>query len=613
VAKKNKKSKRPSWHQKRTKQVSRPPDGFPRSSILQQALVLHQAGRLSEAEALYRQILQAVPNHPEALHYLGLLAHEVGKNGIAVELMGRAVACRPDYVEAHYNMGNVLDDLGNADKAAACYRRALALKPDHVDAHYNLGLLLQTQGKPDEAAACYRQALILKPDYVEAHNNLGIALKDQGRLDEALDSFRRALTLKPDYFEAHSNLLFCLIYLPSQSIPQYLDEARLYGRQVAARVRIRFSDWICASRPERLCIGLVSNDFRNHPVGYFLENMLAHIDTTRLDLVAYPANREEDELTARIRPRFAAWKPLVGMDDEVAAHLIHNDGMHILIDLSGHTSHNRLPVFARKPAPVQVTWLGYFASTGMAEMDYLIADRESVPESCRESFTETVWYLPETRWCFSPPVSDKELAVAPLPALHNGYITFGCFQNLAKLNDEVLAVWGRILQALPLSRLRLQNPQNNSPALREELQRRLARQGIAPERVMFEKPVPRLDYLAAHAHIDIILDTFPFSGATTTCEALWMGVPTVTLAGNTMVARQGVSLLTCAGLTNWIAANVEDYVAKAVAYATDVEKLACLRAGLRQQVLSSPLFDGPRFARNFEAALWNMWNRYKEN
>ena len=360
-----------------------------------------------------------------------------------------------------------------------------------------------------------------------------------------------------------------------------------------------------------LRVGLVSGDFRNHPGGYFLENLLKNIDTGQVELFAYPINLMEDDLTARIRPRFAAWKPLAGLNDETAARLIHADGMHLLLDLSGHTRSNRLPIFAWKPAPVQASWLGYFASTGMAEMDYLVADPVSVPESNQVHFTEEIWNLPETRFCFTPPAVDMELGVSQLPALRNGCITFGCFQNLAKLNDDMLTLWGRIFQQLPKARLRLQNAHFNSPGMQEDLRCRLTAKGITPERITLEKGAPRAEYLAAHADIDIILDTFPFGGGTTTCEALWMGVPTVTLAGNTMVGRQGASMLSCAGLADWIADDAEDYVAKTVDHASDFEKLARLRAGLRKQVLASPLFDGPRFARNFAAALWGMWQRYQ--
>ena len=358
-----------------------------------------------------------------------------------------------------------------------------------------------------------------------------------------------------------------------------------------------------------LRIGLVSGDFRTHPVGFFLEGILANLNPARVELVAYSMSPQEDELTARLRPCFVAWNIIVGLSDEVAARKIHDDGIHILIDLTGHTASNRLPMFALKPAPVQVSWLGYFATTGLPAIDYLLADPVSVPETHRDHFTETVWYLPETRLCFTPPANRTGLELTPLPAVQNGYITFGCFQNLTKVNDAVLAAWGRIFFALPEARLRLQNSQMNCSTAREYLQQRLAQVGIMPKRVIMEGSVPREIYLAAYANVDIILDTFPYPGGTTTCEALWMGVPTLTLAGGTLLARQGASMLTCAGLEDWIASDEGDYVTRTLFHASDIHRLAQLRSGLRQKVLASPLFNARRFALHLEDALQNMWQQ----
>jgi hypothetical protein len=291
--------------------------------------------------------------------------------------------------------------------------------------------------------------------------------------------------------------------------------------------------------------------------------------------------------------------------------MIHAEGLHVLVDLSGHTKNNRLPVFAWKPAPVQVSWLGYFATTGVAEMDYLLADETGVPESHREDFTETIWYMPDTRLCFTPP--EYDLPISLLPALGNGYLTFGCFQNLAKLGDEVLSAWGEILTALPSARLRLQSKQLDNPTVQAALRLRLHQYGIDPSRVAMHGSTSRETYLSAHAEVDVILDTFPYTGGTTTSEALWMGVPTVTLAGDTLLSRQGASLLAAAGLEDWIATSEAGYVAKAIALAADLPRLARLRAGLRTQALASPLFDAPRFARNLEAALWGMWQNWQDH
>jgi predicted O-linked N-acetylglucosamine transferase (SPINDLY family) len=326
---------------------------------------------------------------------------------------------------------------------------------------------------------------------------------------------------------------------------------------------------------------------------------------------AYPTHHHGDALTDRLRAHCAGWTLLYGHSDAAAARLIHADGIHVLIDLSGHTAHNRLPVFGYKPAPVQVTWLGYFATTGVAEIDYLLADPVSVPPAHQSHFSEAIWYLPDSRLCFTPPAA--EMPVTPLPALANGFVTFGNFQNLAKLNDAVLSLWARVLTALPNARLRLQNKQLADAEVRQQLGQRLQRVGIGVDRVTMHGPQPREAYLAAHGEVDLILDTFPFPGGTTTCESLWMGVPTLTLAGDRLIGRQGASLLAAAGLSDWIAPDPEQFVVQAVARANDLPALAALRTGLRAQVLASPLFDAPGFATNFASALWAMWQRWRSS
>ena len=608
-------------------------------------VILRALGRLAEAESSYRRALELKPGYAEAHNNLGNPLKDLGRLAEAETSYRRALALKPDYAEAHYNLGNTLNAMGRLEEAETHYLRALALQPDHAEAlnglgntlkalgrpqeaeasyrralaldpgyaeaTCNLGATLHDQGRLDEAETCFRRALKFRPDYAEAHNNLGMILSTQGRFQKAEASFRRALEIRPDYADARSNLLFALNYSAGHDASRDLEEAREYGRRLDRTVRARFSSWQCASRPARLTVGLVSGDLRHHVVGYFLEGVLARIDPARMTLIAYPTAPQEDEMTARLRPHFARWQPLFGRSDEAAANLIHADGVHVLLDLSGHTAHNRLAVFAWKPAPVQASWLGYFATTGVAQMDYLIADAVGVPETDRAQFTETIWYLPDTRLCFTAP--EVALPVAPLPALAKGHITFGCFQNLTKVGDEVLAAWAKIVAALPAARLRLQCTQLGDPAMVKRLVQRLRQHGIDPAQVAMHGIVHREAYLAAHSEVDLILDTFPYPGGTTTCEALWMGVPTLTLAGNRLLSRQGASLLSAAGLPEWVAASKTDYADKALAVARDLPKLAALRAGLREQVLASALFDAPRFACHFEQALWGMWQRWQDH
>jgi protein O-GlcNAc transferase len=346
-------------------------------------------------------------------------------------------------------------------------------------------------------------------------------------------------------------------------------------------------------------------------VGYFLESLLANLDPAHVELIAYPTDLTVDALTARIKPYFAAWKPLYNLNDADAARLIHADGVHVLLDLSGHTGHNRLPVFAWKPAPVQVTWLGLPTTTGLAEMDYVLGDLHAIPAEYEHHFSEAVWRMPESYVCMIAPASPVK--VASLPALAAGQVTFGSFNNLAKMTDAVVAVWAHILKAVPNSRLSLKTKQLGDPLVCTQTRERFAACGIAPERLLLGGTVAsRDDHLAAYNQVDIALDTFPYPGVTTSVEALWMGVPVLSLQGDRFLSRTAGSIAHNAGLPDWIAADEDDYVAKAVAFASDLDRLAALRAGLRQQVLASPLFDAPRFARHFEDALWGMWQRRQD-
>ncbi len=606
--------------------------------------VLKQNGRLADAVASYRRVLEIKPDYAEAHNNLGNALKDLGQLEDAVASYQLALKIKPDYTEAHNNLGNALKDLGQLEDAIASYQLALKIKPDFAEAHNNLGVALYDLGQLAEAEASCRRSLEIKPDYAEAYNNLGNMLKDIGRIENAMASYRRALEIKPDYAEAYSNLgnalkdigqfgdaigsyqraleikpgyteardglLFTLNYDTRHTPSYHLEQARQYGHVVAAKVGVRFTSWRCTHRPERLRVGLVSGDMRKHSVGYFLEGLLAHIDPSRIELIAYPTHHQEDELTARIRPYFSAWHPLVGKNDETAARLIHADGVHILFDLSGHTAHNRLPVFAWKPAPVQVSWLGLPATTGVAEMDYVLGDSWAIPAEFENQFSEAVWRMPESYICLTVP--SQSVDIVPPPALITGRINFGSFNNLAKMNDAVVAVWSNILQSVPKSRLLLKTKQLSDAVICKQTFQRFAARGIAPDRLLLGGILASRDeHLAAYNKVDIALDTFPYPGVTTSAEALWMGVPVLSMQGNSFLSCTAASIANNAGLPDWVAADEADYVAKAVAYASDLERLAALRSVLREQVLASPLFDAPRFARNFEDALWGMWARYQ--
>lgn len=570
--------------------------------------VLHTQGRVDEALQCMEKAARFLPDDHVGHNNLGVTLLAKGRPVEAEASLRRALVVKPDYPDAHTSLGMALLSQDRLAEAEASLRIALTLRPEHAGTHINLGAALQDQDKLSEAEASFRQALELTPENSYAHNNLGLIQMHQGHLAEAQASFRHALDREPRYLTAADNLLFLLNYTSAKQA-ECLSEARRYGQQVGIATTFRFDHWLCDPQPARLRIGFVSGDLNNHPVGFFLESLLAHLDQSRFELIAYPTVNKEDDLTARIKPYFFAWRPLTTLSDDEAANVIHTDGVHVLIDLSGHTRNNRLPVFSRRPAPVQASWMGYFATTGLPEMDYILGDPHVAPHSEAEHFTEKLWQLPESYLCFTAPQSD--VVVAPLPALSTQSITFGCFNNLTKVNDAVVAVWAAILMAVPSSRLYLKSKQFADAAMREATAQRFAGHGVARERLIIEANSARAQHLADYNRVDIALDPFPYPGGTTSIEGLWMGVPVITLRGDRFLSHIGETIAHNAGLPDWIAADKADYIAKAIDFAEDLDRLAKLRAGLRQQVLASPLFLAPRFARHFEDAVQGMWQKFQ--
>lgn len=578
------------------------PDSIETQNLL--GVILMSLGRNSEVEVVHRRVLAVVPDHVPSLSNLGNALSMLGRHQEAEVVFDQALALAPNFVDAHFNRGLTLESLNRLSEAESSFRKVLALDPVYVPAWCMLATLYCAKGLLKDAEDSSRKAIEINPGSANAHTSLGEALKLQGRFEESVASLLTAVRCDPVDFVAHSQLLFAYNFLDSLPATR-LERARQCGRLLTRVATGKVSSWKVVPEPERLRVGLVSGDLRSHPVGFFLENVLSQIDPARIELIAYPTLSFSDEVSERMRPHFSAWRPICGKTNQEAAEMIRDDGIHLLVDLSGHTTYNRLPLFAWKPAPVQASWLGYFSTTGVAEIDYLIADEVGVPEGNRAHFTEALWYLPDTRLCYSAPALD--IPVDPLPALSNGYVTFGSFQNVSKLGDAALAAWAKVLAAVPGARLRLQSKHFAGAALSDSLRARCARLGIDPARLDINGLAPRNEYLAAHNKVDLILDTFPYPGGTTTCDALWMGVPTLTLRGDTLLSRQGASLLAAGGLPDWIADDEADYVSKAIALAGDLPRLAALRAGLRRQVLASPLFDAPLFARHLEAAFWGMW------
>ena len=598
---------------------------------------LQKLGRLEEAEASYNQAIELKPDHTEALYNLGLTLNELERLDEAEACYKKAIAFKPDYAEAHNNLGLTLHQKGRLDEAIASYLKAIAFKSTLFEAHFNLGATLQELGRLDEAKAYYTQAITLKSNYPEALNNLGITLKDMGKFDEAESGFRRAIELKPDYAEAHSNLGNALReqgelddaetnyrraielkpdYAAAQSNLLFLNSSMRFDESgnrkdlkdfadiVAERISSPYSAWSCGKSSTKLRVGFVSGDFKQHPVGYFLEGLLVQLQSYSIELYAYPTNNPYGEITDRLKGLFHAWRSIVGRSDRDAARIIHDDGIHILIDLSGHTASNRLSVFGLKPAPVQITWLGYFASTGLPEIDFILGDPFVTPQSEAQHFTEKIWQMPETFLCFTPP--NQGLSVGPLPARRNGYVTFGCFNNLSKMTDEVVSIRANILHAVPDSKLFLKDKRFEYQSDRDRVLSRFAVHGIFSDRLLLEGSSSREDYLRCYHRVDIALSPFPYGGGTTSAEGLWMGVPVITRKGSYFLSHLGESMAHNTNLSDWIAIDNEDYVAKAIEFSSDLSVLEMLRQTLRKKLLESPLYNLPRFAKNFEKALVEM-------
>ncbi len=568
--------------------------------------VLLAQGQVAQGEASFRQALALSPEAFAAHNGLGNALQRQGQLAAAVDAYRQAIALKPDHYRALCNLAIVLSQQGDQAGAEEACKRAIEICPGFAPAHSQLGDLLVSLGRPDEAEVHLRQAIALDPHYVGGVINLGNLLLDQGFNEEAMGYYRQALTLCPEDPSNFSNYLMALHYDGKQDPAQLLAEHQAYARrfeQPRRKQRLRVSR---RQQVERLRVGFVSGDLREHPVGYFIEGVLAQLRDTDIEVVLYPTGWGGDALSQRLREQGWAWHPLSGLTDQQAALRIQEDGIDILVDLAGHTAANRLPLFALKPAPVQLSWLGYWATTGLQSMDYILADPYSLPEAERQQFTEQVVYLPDTRLCFTPPRDAPP--VGALPALASGVVTFGSFNALPKLGDEVVALWVEILHAVPTARLLCKARQLGGEKARQGLQARFAAHGIPAERLLLQGPSPRQEYFEVYQQVDMVLDPFPFTGGTTTVEGLWMGVPVLTLKGDRMIAHQGESILHNLQMSDWIADDKAAYVAKAVAKAADLNALAELRQGLRERLRLSPLCDAERFSAHFRQTLWRIWN-----
>ena len=560
-----------------------------------------------QAERLYLQVLEVDPHQVDAIQLLGAIAGLKGRVEEALGYLRTAVRLCPDSADAHNNLGNAYKTQGKLDEAVASFQEAVRLRPDLAVAYYNLGNALCDANRLEEAAANYERALSLKPDFAEAYLTLGNVRKDEGRLDDAIDAFCKALHLKPDAAYIHSNVIVTLNYHPRHDTRMVQQECQCWNRQHAEPLRKYLRPHPNAPDPERrLRVGYVSPDFRDHADSFFTMPVLANHDHRQFEIICYSDVARPDAVTEQLRGYADLWRSTVELTNEQVAEVVRGDQIDILIDLKLHTAKNRLLMFARKPAPVQLSWLGYPGPTGLLAIDYHLTDPHLEPPGFLGPLPgEEVVRLPETFWCYDP--QSDEPPVNALPARTGGGVVFGCLNNFSKLNDGCLQLWARVLQAVPQSRLLLLAPAGPP---RVQVQASLEQYGVSPSRMEFVTRLPRPEYLRLYHRVDLALDPFPCNGHTTSLDAFWMGVPTLTLPGKTPVGRAGWSQLCNLGLAELAADTPEQFVDLAARMAADLPALEAIRATLRQRMRRSPLMDGPRFTRHLEQAYRSLWRRW---
>ena len=605
------------------------------------ALTLYECGNIALANNIIRRALSLDASNPDIYNNAGVISKALNQLEVSIGHFDKAISLMPAHANAHYNKANSLRMSGQLEAALASFERAIFYQPDFANAYYNRAKTLHRLARYTQAASDFEAVLKLRPDDWASHYGLGNAYFEMGALTRAISHFTIALQHRPDNASIHmllgdcwrqlsqedtakqkyhdaisaqfshlnhvGSLLFSLHYLSDTNFYKSIDKDKLVAGVQLSNPAISLSSCSHVRRPKTLRIGFVSADLNNHPVGYFLEQLVSCLDRENFEWVAFSVRQKFDSLSARLKPHFSEWFAIDDYNDEEAARFIHDQKIDILIDLSGHTAYNRLNIFSWRPAPVQVSWLGYFATTGIRQMDYIIGDPYVAPFDEQSDFTETIIQMPDSFLCFSAP--EPDCPVNELPARQNGYVTFGCFNHSYKLNAQVISVWAHILKQIPESKLFLKSKKYDFPEIRSTMIASFKALGINPSRLIVEGASPRHILLASYHQIDIALDPFPFPGVTTSVESLWMGVPVLTRTGSHFLSHIGEMLANNIGLTNWIATDNDDYVAKAVALANDLGSLSEIRSTLRGTVQKSALYDGPRFARNFEQLMNDIWQK----
>ena len=612
--------------------------------------VLKELGKTNEAISSYQKALSIKPDYAEALNNLGNAFKDLGYPDKSLESCRKALSIKPGYAEAYNNLGNALKDKGRIDESVDNYKKAISIKPDYAIAHNNLGVALREKGQFKKAIASYRKALVIKPDYAEVHNNLANALKDQVNFDEAIISYRKALSLRPEYAEVHnnlgnvykdqgdlekavaiyrkalaikpdhfvicSNLLLALNYLPNVSQETIYNESTKRMNQFEEpHLKHDIVSGNERGENQKLRIGYISPDFKDHSVAYFFEPLLKFHNKNKVKVFCYSNVVTPDRTTRRLKNYADHWMNIVGSNDKTVADQIRNDRIDILVDLAGHTANNRLKILAYKPAPIQISWLGYPNTTGMDAVDYHFTDNIADPtdSNADDLHSEMLIRLDNGFFCFQPFEFAPEVSL--LPFLKNDHITFGSFNNLSKTTPDVIKCWSEILHGIPEAKILLKSRPLGDKKTKEKYLELFEKQGVSSSRVELYSNLPKIkDHLELYSKVDIGLDPFPYNGTTTTCEALWMGIPVVTIMGDRHAGRVGASIMNQIGLRELLVAeNEKKYIKIAVSLANNINKLSEIRKNLRKTMLNSPLCDAQSFANKIEKAYLKMWEKYVSN
>ncbi|XP_047307864.1 probable UDP-N-acetylglucosamine--peptide N-acetylglucosaminyltransferase SPINDLY [Impatiens glandulifera] len=570
-------------------------------------------GDINQGVVYYKKALYYNWHYADAMYNLGVAYGELLNFDMAIVFYELAFHFNPLCAEACNNLGVIYKDRDNLDKAVECYQLALSIKPNFSQSLNNLGVVFTVQGKMDDAANMIQKAIIANPTYGEAYNNLGVLYRDAGNISLSVEAYEQCLKIDPDSRNAGQNRLLAMNYINEGTDDMLFKAHSDWGKRFM-RLYQQYTTWDNSKESERpLVIGYVSPDYFTHSVSYFIEAPLAHHDYVNYKVIVYSAVVKGDAKTNRFRDKVlkkgGIWREIYGIDEKKLASMVREDKIDILVELTGHTANNKLGMMACRPAPVQVTWIGYPNTTGLPTIDYRITDSFVDPLHTRQKNIEELIRLPECFLCYTP--SPEAGPVCATPALSNGFVTFGSFNNLAKMTPKVLEVWAKILCAIPNSRLIVKCKPFCCDSVRQRFLSTLQQLGLESSRVdLLPLILLNHDHMQAYALMDISLDTFPYAGTTTTCESLYMGVPCVTMKGSVHAHNVGVSLLNTVGLGHLVAKTEDEYIQLSVKLASDITALAKLRMSLRDLMSNSPLCNGPKFILGVESVYRSMWRRY---